>query len=534
MILEETSCAASQSSSLSQSFPSPRPLLSDKLSGRFSPLPRRLPLRPRLPGFGNATVTFDSTRQNITVTITVSNLGSPINNFHIHEGAPGVQGPVVISLIGLGGTFVNGTMTGTFLVPTTDPTLVQRMVQNPGNFYVNVHTVQFPVGAIRGQLSYVSGGPVSYASELRPANEVPANASTSFGSSLVTLDLINNTIAWEADGSGIATATLSHIHRGSSSVSGPVIINFALSPAAIPGGRTNGSAAIAAQQNANFLPSDLVALGSASTAIGYYVNIHSSAFPGGEMRGQLVPANEYDIPVAGRVTNGLGSDVRHRRSRLQPVVHRFGNRADRIPDRRGHRDRGDGRQPRAARHGGARRHRRPFAAQRQRNRRCAAGLERNAACRDLPHLCRSSFYREGNAWAVRRSPASISGLAPRSASAVVEPLGHQQRLQDEYRTLQPESGIVGRVGRGEVTVRLELRDGAGTLLGQNTLNLGPLSQQQNSIGTYFPGVDLSNAANLTLSFDASAPIFAYAAVNDNVSADSICVIAQPDSGVAAN
>ncbi|HKB80946.1 MAG TPA: CHRD domain-containing protein, partial [Thermoanaerobaculia bacterium] len=36
------------------------------------------------PGFGNATVTFDSTRQNITVTITVSNLGSPITGFHIH------------------------------------------------------------------------------------------------------------------------------------------------------------------------------------------------------------------------------------------------------------------------------------------------------------------------------------------------------------------------------------------------------------------------------------------------------------------
>src|SRR6267378_8287995 len=70
------------------------------------------------PGFGNATVTFDSTRANITVTITVSNLGSPISNFHIHEGAAGVAGPVVISLIGLGGTFVNGTMTGTFPVAT--------------------------------------------------------------------------------------------------------------------------------------------------------------------------------------------------------------------------------------------------------------------------------------------------------------------------------------------------------------------------------------------------------------------------------
>ena len=37
------------------------------------------------PGFGNATVVFDAARQNITVTITVANLGATINNFHIHE-----------------------------------------------------------------------------------------------------------------------------------------------------------------------------------------------------------------------------------------------------------------------------------------------------------------------------------------------------------------------------------------------------------------------------------------------------------------
>ena len=48
------------------------------------------------------------------------------------------------------------------------------------------------------------------------------------------------------------------------------------------------------------------------------------------------------------------------------------------------------------------------------------------------------------------------------------------------------------------------------------------------------GVDLSNAPNLTLSFDASAPIFAYAGVNDNVSTDPIFVAAQPDSGLLTN
>src|SRR5947207_54381 len=107
------------------------------------------------PGIGNATVTFtDST--HINVTITVANLGSPINNFHIHEiqtpGSP--TGPVVVSLITLGGTFVNGKMTGNFPI---DPAVAARLLANPQNFYVNVHTVQFPGGAIRGFLTPVSG-----------------------------------------------------------------------------------------------------------------------------------------------------------------------------------------------------------------------------------------------------------------------------------------------------------------------------------------------------------------------------------------
>src|SRR4029079_856923 len=113
-----------------------------------------------VPGFGNATVTFDASRQNATITITVTKLGSPINNFHIHEAPAGTNGPVVVDIIGMGGQFVNGTMTGTFAV---SPAVAQRMLQTPAGFYVNVHTTQFSGGAVRGQLAYVSGGPITYA-----------------------------------------------------------------------------------------------------------------------------------------------------------------------------------------------------------------------------------------------------------------------------------------------------------------------------------------------------------------------------------
>src|SRR6185436_3088969 len=255
-------------------------------------------------GFGNATVTFDATREHLIVTITVANLGSPINNFHIHEAPAGTNGPVVVDLIGLGGQFVNGTMTGTFAVGAA---VAQRMLQNPNNFYVNVHTQQFPGGAVRGQLSYVSGGSITYAAELRPTNEVPPANSTAFGSAFVTLDPINDSITWEVNTSGIANASLSHIHRNVAGVNGPVIIDFATSAGQIPNGRTSGTRSIAALSQ-----TDRTNLATAPA--GFYVNVHSTAFPGGEVRGQLTPANEYDIPIAGRVTNGFGqtfvTDVR--------------------------------------------------------------------------------------------------------------------------------------------------------------------------------------------------------------------------------
>src|SRR5438552_4637486 len=261
-------------------------------------------------GSGNATVTFDSTRQNINITITVANLGSPITASHIHAGAAGVAGNILIPFTPAA-SFNNGTLTGTFPI---DSATAQAILQNPSNFYVNVHTNQCPGGAARGQLPFVSGGTTMYAAELRGANEAPPTGSSALGGALVTFDFNNNTIAWEVNSSGVASPTLSHIHRGAAGVAGPVIINFATSPDQIVGGHTKGFAAIADRQTGALIASDLTNLASASTAIGYYVNLHSTAFPAGEIRGQLVPAQEVDIPVAGHVTNGIGqtfiSDVR--------------------------------------------------------------------------------------------------------------------------------------------------------------------------------------------------------------------------------
>jgi hypothetical protein len=479
------------------------------------------------PGFGNATVTFDATRQNVLVTITVANLGSPINNFHIHEAPPGVNGPIVINLIGLGGTFVNGTMTGTFPVAAG---VAQRMLENPRNFYVNVHTVALPGGVVRGQLAYVSGGAVSYAAELRPGNEVPPVNSNAYGSAFVTFDPVNNTIAWEARANGIANPTLSHIHRAPAGVNGPVVINFATSPAQIAGGHTHGAGPISAFQTAGLTQADLANLYNPATASGFYVNIHSSAFGGGEVRGQLVPANEYDIPVAGHITNGLGqtfvTDVRvFNPSYTAPATALVEY----------------------------------FQAGLSPNMNATETVAVNIAPRGTAVLDdvvgTAHLNMEGTSGALRVSSATQLAVTsrvyldrheehegtlgqfvpaqPRSAAlrrGVMPHLSNNTDLSTGFRT---NIGFFNP-GQSDATVRLELRDAAGALMGQQTFILAAQSQQQHSILTYFPAADLGTGQNVTVSFDSSTAIVAYAAVNDNVSGDSILVPAQPDSGVAAN
>jgi hypothetical protein len=476
-------------------------------------------------GFGNATVDVNRATNEVTVTITVANLGSPINNFHIHEAPPGINGPVVVNLIGLGGTFVNGTMHGTFAV---DPAVADRMLRNPRDFYVNVHTVALPGGAVRGQLSSVGGGAITYAAELRPGNEVPPVNSTAFGSAFVTFDPITDSIAWDVHTSGIANATMSHIHRGAAGVNGPVIINFATSPSQISGGHTSGSGPVTAFQSANLQPQDLDNLATAAGAAGYYVNVHSSAFPPGEVRGQLVPANEFDIPIAGRITNGIGqtfvTDVRvFNPSYTTPVtalleyfqsglsanttanesmVVNIAPRATVVLDDVVHHLNGDG----------------------------TTGALRVSSATPLAVTSRIYLDRSDDHGGTLGQFVAAQPRANALRRGVIPHLSNSADVHAGFRT---NIGFFNP-NASDVVVRLELRNSAGTLLGQRTFVVGALSQQQSSIGSYFPGVDIGAAGDVTLSFDAGAPLFAYAAVNDNVSGDSMLVPAQSDSGLAAN
>ena len=120
-------------------------------------------------GFGSASITFDlaATPANVCWDLSYGNLtGTPVAA-HIHgPAAPGVNGPPVIPLT----PFTTLTPTGASAcrdLTAGEAVIAADIVANPQNFYTNVHTTDFPGGAIRGQLARST--PPSGATHLLPS-----------------------------------------------------------------------------------------------------------------------------------------------------------------------------------------------------------------------------------------------------------------------------------------------------------------------------------------------------------------------------
>lgn len=96
-------------------------------------------------GAGTARVRVLGDLNQVCVRLEVRGIG-PATAAHIHRGAAGVNGPPVVNLD----------------PPDNDgdeddcdrvgDALADEIQANPAGFYVNVHTADFPDGAIRGQL----------------------------------------------------------------------------------------------------------------------------------------------------------------------------------------------------------------------------------------------------------------------------------------------------------------------------------------------------------------------------------------------
>ncbi len=116
---------------------------------------------------------------------------------------------------------------------------------------------------------------VSFAIEANSAQEIPANASTAVATGELTLDQTTGALSGSLTPDGV-DAIAAHIHEAVAGSNGDVIIALEITEAGIvvPEGTV-----LAADQMESMLRGD------------YYVNIHSDAYPGGEIRDQITASN---------------------------------------------------------------------------------------------------------------------------------------------------------------------------------------------------------------------------------------------------
>ncbi len=104
---------------------------------------------------GTAEITIDDETNEVCYVLTIDGLGKgdAVVAAHIHAGEEGVAGDVVVPLFTEPPT---GEMTG--CVQDVDPAVVDAITADPAAFYVNIHTEQYPDGAVRGQMGSVLPG----------------------------------------------------------------------------------------------------------------------------------------------------------------------------------------------------------------------------------------------------------------------------------------------------------------------------------------------------------------------------------------
>lgn len=96
-------------------------------------------------GSGTASITLNHDQGQVCYDITVKDIQAP-TAAHIHAGAASKAGGPKVTFKAA----ADGTWKG---CASADKAVIKDLMDNPANYYVNVHNAEFPGGALRGQLA---------------------------------------------------------------------------------------------------------------------------------------------------------------------------------------------------------------------------------------------------------------------------------------------------------------------------------------------------------------------------------------------
>lgn len=150
-----------------------------------------------------------------------------------------------------------------------------------------------------------------YSFNLNGLQEIPINASPAAGSMQITIDDTAGLMTYQFTAFNLSGSfAAAHIHSALPGVNGPVVFNL-VTPADYSGPVTFGPSVTVANSWALLGQNETIASALAAqinaSPWSYYVNIHTSTFPGGEIRGQLAPipeASTWAMMAAGLILVG--------------------------------------------------------------------------------------------------------------------------------------------------------------------------------------------------------------------------------------
>jgi hypothetical protein len=225
------------------------------------------------PATGTGSFTLNEARTELKYNVTVEGLTSAIVLSHFHNGPPGALGGVAKTITS---SFVGNTASGTWTASDAEPltpALVGELLA--GRIYINVHTANFGSGEIRAQLRLTTG--VGRTAVFTGAQEVPPVATPATGTGSCVLTAAG--VEYDATVTQLlGTLQLAHFHDAPPGVNGGVVktITSSFVNNTATGVWAAGDAEpLTAARIARYLTGDL------------YMNVHTSMFGNGEIRGQL-------------------------------------------------------------------------------------------------------------------------------------------------------------------------------------------------------------------------------------------------------
>ncbi|MGJ6960576.1 CHRD domain-containing protein [Streptosporangium sp. G11] len=238
---------------------------------------------------GKAVAYFHISGSKIEYAVRWQGVGAP-TAFHIHQGKSGRNGPVKIPFFGQKLPTGLNAVAG---ISRAGADLLADIAKSPKKWYANLHTGEFPGGAVRAQLKRVP--------KIDLVTVLDTDAKTTFTALANATQEVREPGKKVGDQQGVAVwlvwvkgrkvhwATLwhgltaqpanGHLHRGKKGVNGPVAVDFFAAPGGLPKGITGASGVASASSS--------VAEGIKKNPKNWYTNLHTADFPDGAVRGQL-------------------------------------------------------------------------------------------------------------------------------------------------------------------------------------------------------------------------------------------------------